>query len=603
MKTTHEFIHMENGRWQHLNEVLPVIPSNVILNKTITGIGATYTEIKAKRNSIIVEPNRPVIKGKCTQAKHKDDNLKGVYQGVYQKDVVKYLEKTKKMGKFIKIMTTPESFPKVIDALDEADIDIRYDCFLLFDECEKITKDCDYRNDITLPMDLFFECQNKAMVSATPITDLSDPRFNSFNHIMIDPVEDYKINLNLLTTNNVLQLIKEMMPKFLESGESLFIFVNSTDMIYALIQKLKVTEKSAVFCSEKSVEKLKNMKFKKAYEDWDKSKMMKVNWMTSRFYSALDIELDEQPNVLMITDVYIAQWTMFDPFTDSVQVVGRFRNGVSTFTHISNTDYRTPYHNRQFFHDKCECDRQIYEQVATLYKDAPSDEFRAAYYDVLQVLPYKTYLKEDGFVNYFKMDNYIDEEMTKVHFISPKHLNGAYLSDGHFNVTHNHFAYKMGDFERLRIEDKTASIRDKRKRIVEQLETIGRCETEADMQYVRDLRAADSFIVDAYELLGKERIEELKYSVTRIREDMILKNYEGKISGRVVLELVNNAFQTGQWYSRKEIKDKLTKIYKETGIRSPHAVTSLTISEFYDVSVSDKKNSKGFRLISRKFKC
>ena len=37
------------------------IPSNVIFDKTLTGIGATYMEIFAKRNSIIIEPNVPVI--------------------------------------------------------------------------------------------------------------------------------------------------------------------------------------------------------------------------------------------------------------------------------------------------------------------------------------------------------------------------------------------------------------------------------------------------------------------------------------------------------------------------------------------------------------
>jgi hypothetical protein len=592
---------MRNGRWQHLNEVLPVIPSNIILNKTITGIGATYTEIKAKRNSIIVEPNRPVIKGKCAQVKHKDDNLIGVYQGVNRKDIVKYLEKTKKSGKYIKIMTTPESFPKVIDALEEVDIDIRYNCFLLFDECEKITKDCDYRNDITLPMDLFFECQNKAMVSATPITDLSDLRFNSFKHIVIDPMDDYKIGLNFYTTNNVLQLTKEMMPELLGSGKPLFIFVNSTDMIDALMKKLELTQQSAVFCSEKSVDKLKGIGFKRAYEDWSADKMMKVNWMTSRFYSALDVELDEQPNVLMITDVYIAQWTMFDPFTDSVQVIGRFRNGISSFTHISNTDYHIPYHNRQFFRDKCNCDKEVYDMLNTMYVGAKNEEYRAAYYDVLQVLPYKKFLKEDGSVNYFKMDNYIDEEMTKVYYAEPQNLCNAYIKSEHFNVYHKHFPYKMGDYERLRIEDKSTSIKEKRRRIIEQLEMIGEPESEADVQYIRDLHTADSFIVEAYGLLGKQQIEDYKYSVTQIKEAMILKRYEGMISGRTVLELVNNAFQTGQWYSRKQIKDKLSKIYKQTGTLSPKAVTSFTIFDFYNASESNKKKNKGFYLITRKF--
>ena len=189
-RTTYIWLREVNGRPQRLNEVLPEIPTNVILNKTVTGCGATYTEIKTPRNSIIVEPNRPVIYGKEEQDKHKDDNIKGVYQGIYQKDIVKYLEKTRREGKFIKIMTTPESFQKVIDAFEEMDIDIRFECFVLFDECEKITKDCDYRQDITLPIDLFFECQNKAMVSATPITELADPRFNSFKEIKIEPTYD-----------------------------------------------------------------------------------------------------------------------------------------------------------------------------------------------------------------------------------------------------------------------------------------------------------------------------------------------------------------------------------------------------------------------------
>ena len=581
-----------------------MIPSNIILNKTITGIGATYTEIKSQRNSVIVEPNRPVIKGKCAQAKHKDDNLIGVYQGVNRKDIVKYLEKTKKSGKYIKIMTTPESFPKVLDALEEMDIDIRFECFVLFDECEKLTKDCDYRQDITLPMDLFFECQNKAMVSATPITELADPRFNSFKEIRIDPTYDYKQNLNLLTTNNVLQVSKEVIPSMLESGKPLFIFINSTDMIHALINKLSLVEKSAVFCSEKSVDKLKQLKFKAAYEDWDARKMKQVNWMTSRFYSALDIELDMQPNVLIITDVYIAQWTMFDPFTDSVQVVGRFRNDVSSFTHISNYDYRIPYHARLFFQAKCECDKSIYESMTTFYKDAPTDEYRAAYYDVLQVLPYKKFLKEDGQVNYFKIDNYIDEELTKVYYGDPKRLFKAYEQGEHFNVKFDNIKpFKAGDFERLRIEEKSISLKEKRKRIVEQLEMLGECETEADMQYKRDLRTADAFIVDAYDQIGKSDIEKYKYSVTKIKEAIIIKYHREKSSSRDVLELINLRFKEGLWYSRKYIKTNLDEIYTKMEIPRPRAVTSGTIREYFTAVEKNKKNSKGYLLLTRKFEC
>ena len=67
---------------QYLKEVLSSIPTNTILVKTLTGLGATYSELKADRNSIIIEPNKPVILGKEKQEKHKSDNLLGVYEGV-----------------------------------------------------------------------------------------------------------------------------------------------------------------------------------------------------------------------------------------------------------------------------------------------------------------------------------------------------------------------------------------------------------------------------------------------------------------------------------------------------------------------------------------
>ena len=152
-----------NGKIQYLTEILPEIPTNTILYKKLTGLGATYGELKANRNSIIIEPNKPVISGKCKDPKHKDDNLFGVYEGVYADNIMAYIERSIKQNKHFKILTTPESFHKVQEAFEEMDMDIRYNSFLLFDECHKIVKDSGFRPDIALPMDLFFECENKAI--------------------------------------------------------------------------------------------------------------------------------------------------------------------------------------------------------------------------------------------------------------------------------------------------------------------------------------------------------------------------------------------------------------------------------------------------------
>ena len=53
---------INKGEW--LSDVIKEIPTNTILNKTMTGCGATTLEINAARHSIIIEPNVPVIVGR-----------------------------------------------------------------------------------------------------------------------------------------------------------------------------------------------------------------------------------------------------------------------------------------------------------------------------------------------------------------------------------------------------------------------------------------------------------------------------------------------------------------------------------------------------------
>lgn len=65
MKKEYIPIYKIAGKIQYLTEVLPQIETNTILCKTLTGLGATYSEIKAKRHSVIIVPNVPPIIGKC----------------------------------------------------------------------------------------------------------------------------------------------------------------------------------------------------------------------------------------------------------------------------------------------------------------------------------------------------------------------------------------------------------------------------------------------------------------------------------------------------------------------------------------------------------
>lgn len=575
-----------------------MIPTNTILYKTLTGLGATYGELKTDRNSIIIEPNVPVIVGKCNDPKHKENNLFGVYEGVYTEDVIKYLEKS--ADKRIKILTTPESFQKVKDAFELMDMDIYGTCFLLFDECHKIVKDADYRSDITLPFDDFFLFNEKALVSATPIS-FSDPRFEmqKFQIIRIEPAFEYKLPVSLIHTNNVLEQLKRTLDKL--DATDICLFVNSTDMIYSFIKQLDIENESTVFCAKKSVEKLKNKKFKHAFEQWSKSKMKKYNFFTSRFYNALDIELKIKPTVIMISDVYFSEYSMIDPHTDAIQAIGRFRNGVNRVCHIFNTNPNLPVRTEEEIGIYLQVSKEVYDKIKTFYDCATSEDARKAYREALKVLPFNQMLNKDGKENFFAIDNYVDEALLKSSYNAQEKLIASYRSNRLFDLDVESAYFPFGDFERLKKESKYASLKDKRKEVVRQLELLkGDDETEMIRNYKEDLRKADSFIYGAYEEIGKEMIESLDYSVKRIKEAMILKQYREKTEGTEFIQLIKNSFKVGQKYTKKYIKEELTRIYALTGVTPQKTITGQSIKEFFHVKEINTGGSRKFLLVESK---
>lgn len=588
----------ENGKTQYLIEVLPEIPTNTILHKTLTGLGATYGELKAKRNSIIIEPNKPVIIGKCKDPKHTEDNLFGVYEGVYTEDIIEYIEKSG--DKFLKIMTTPESFTKVQRAFEEVDIDIRFTCFLLFDECHKLIMDSDYRESISLPMDLFFECKNKALVTATPL-EYSNPKFKEqgFQVIEIEPTFEYKQPLNLFTTNCAIKTLRDILERLEQDGTPIFVFCNSTDTIYSAMKQLGYLEDSAVFCSDKSVDKLKQLHFKSAYAEWKPEKMKRVNWLTSRFYNALDIEISDRPNVVMFTDCYFAEFTMIDPFTDAIQIVGRFRNGVQGIYHIANTKASFPLHNNsKAVVAYVRFQERLYRYVNQWY-NRTRGVVSEALLDIRSTMPYNRWLDKDGHKNHFAIDNYVNEEMMKTYYRGSEYLLYAYQHTGAFIVQHRNFIYPIGDLERLQRECSGLSVQEKRKIIVNQLELLG--ETEVDMEFKRDLMASDAFIVEAYDVLGKNELERLDYRMKPIREAMIVKQHQQKAKTTDVVRLVDNNFMVGRWYSSRYIKEKLKSIYEKMDIPHRKAITAQTIKEYFDVKEWRKSNERGYLLIQSKY--
>lgn len=588
-------INQINGKIQYLSEVYPIIETNTILNKTITGVGATYSEIKAPRHSIIIEPSKTVIYGKTHDPKHKEDNLFGVVEKVYPNNIIDYINNSLRQGKRIKILTTPESFGKVQNAFYSLDIDIQHNgYFLLFDEVHKTVKDSNYRENITLPMDYFFDCDDKAIVSATPPQRIIDKRLKHFQQIKIVPDFDYKNDLALFATNNILQRTRELLETLKSDDRHFFFFINSVSLISSMMKQLNIYNQSAVFCSSESKNKLMCKGFNSAYDNWDKGKIAKYNWMTSRFYCALDIDIPESPIIIMLTDCYKADYTMIDPYMDAVQIVGRFRNGVGDIYHITNFDRRYGIKRREELKEDVRIMKHVYRLLDALVKSASTEAQRKTFREAQSILPYHQFLKEGGKLNTYAIDNYFYDETIRSLYNDSNRLLDAYKGSGFFNVTFENTLYAYGDYEQLKIQ-KCSFTKEKRKEIVAQLDKIGTLFTITDHELKRELELVDPFIVRAYYSLGKEEIERLNYSQTKIEMAMIVKKHQKDAQSTDAIEMVNACFHPRQWYSSKFIKTNLIEIFNSLNIPTK-GVTAKTITDYFEAKEKRTNKFRGYYL-------
>ena len=236
--------------------------------------------------------------------------------------------------------------------------------------------------------------------------------------------------------------------------------------------------------------------------------------------------------------------------------------------------------------------------MKTLYDCAATEGARDSFRAALEIVPYNKMLDKEGRKNYFAIDNYKDEALLKSCFNNRFGVFKCYQDNKLFDVFHVHSPFPLGDYERLRRKNKSVSLKEKRKEIVRQLELLkGDDETEMIREYKNDLRKADPFIYGAYEEIGKEMIESLDYSVKRIKEAMVLKQYREKTEGTEFIQLIKNSFKEGQKYTLKYIKTELTRIYELVGVRPQKTITGQFIKEFFSVRECKKGNSKALLLV------
>ncbi len=417
--------------------------------------------------------------------------------------------------------------------------------------------------------------------------------------------------MELVVTNSYYKRLRIVLDN-LKDSKHICIFFNVTDGIADLIDNLGATDYK-VFCSQQSVNKLKKRGIVNAYSQIDYP-LAKYNFFTCRFYSALDIRIGRyKPDILMLTDLRTAQWTMIDPFTEAIQIQGRFRRkGNDDVTYNSLTHVTTINPNIHVRSD--EEIRNRIEQFITNYnllkEQQETDEFKQeAILEDMGKLKYQDLIDERGEINPFSIDNLYNEERVRAYYQSADRLYQAYLATGFFNITYNNVIECVGDddIEKLNNTRVTTEQRKQLLCLIVRLEEWlknGKITFEEKEQLLNLFRQQPEcdYILTAYNKIGKDAIVSAEYKKPLI--DRKIKEYDKAQAQQLrfspkILDEIKAEFQLGIYLPKEEIKQKLEIIYQESGII--FKVEQKTIEDYYDCTPSHSKEKASFKLNFFKF--
>lgn len=604
-----------------------MIPSNVVIDKTLPGLGITYMEVHAKRPSIIIEPNVPVIIGKAEG----EDNCLAVYELCTNPMIRKFLQR--KDLKYKKLITTPEGFGKIKKVAKALGIDIFKEYFCLFDECEKIIQDVDYRSRIAQPINDFFEFEGKAMVSATPL-EMRHPKLREqgFRKLKIVPLYDYRKDMTLIPTRSFDRTVKEQLRRLLQTSSCICIFFNSTNGINSLVnflleEHLIAPDEYKIFCSKKSVDILKDALFYESFEEL-KLPLAKVNLFTCRFFSAVDITTWTKPDVLILTDCIKVPHSIIDPFTEAIQAQGRFRNKYedgntyNSLTVIANVNENMEVLTDEEVTDNIEVFKEDYEDLKVKHDKEQKKGKKKARAKELKVVKYNDLLDDDDKLNYFAVDNWYNEERVKRYYLSAEALYQAYMDCQFFNINYQPEEQGISEEDKLQIKQ-AESKKAKWRKIVDNLERVEKYkllhpdyDMEAEISMLREFEDT-GYIIDAYLLIGAIPIRNGNFNKTQIDKEIKAYRVQKARDERFASDILKSIWQefqpdieAGQYISFVQLKDRVKRIFQAYGILFKEkgkqlanvyvTLTNETITDYFDCKKSNAILNGSYKLIAMK---
>lgn len=324
-----------------LGQLLDRVPYGII-DKSITGIGATTLEINTElRNSIIVVPTKALAYNKCKSTNNVRSEYYCMYVGSSVGDITKDIT-IDKIKKYIdyrgtsvrKFIVVADSLPMLLDFLKILGEDIYRDYFLMVDEIDTMQADSAYRPRLEAVMDYYFRFKfyNRAAITAT-MSAFSNPKLENEARVRIEWEVNPKRDISTLFTTYVDDLAWNEINILLETDENkILVAYNSLDGIANIIRHLSIPSSDCgILCSERSIDKAQLYIDDVHNSIGSNGHLLKrVTFMTCAYFAGIDIM--DKCHLITVT-------SKLQPFTylslnRMTQIAGRCRKGTISETII-----------------------------------------------------------------------------------------------------------------------------------------------------------------------------------------------------------------------------------------------------------------------------
>lgn len=610
-----------------LSEVRGFVIPDGILDKELTGCGATTLALTDNVPTILASPRKALVLNKAKQF----PPLKSfsVVSGVYKNDVREYIDSCRKEGVVPKIITTYDSLTKVTNCLSEEE---RQEFRLLVDEFHNILNDSTFK--ATTEMEVLEECQKYLHVtylSATPMLEKyidAIEQFQNLDYYQLRWDKEDILEFKLIDhpTSNPLGVICEVVKSYKKDGFVDFdgtksyeavIFLNSVKNIVNVINTCNLTpeECNIVISNNKDnkalldafgIDKTYNYTIGEIPLKGEQNKMF--TFCTSTAYQGCDFH-SNSAMTFIVSDAAMPN-TVVDIFTELPQIIGRQRDDANPFRNKAVFYYKT-----SAFHANEEVIKSDLQKLDTMTQNIISsinsipdistrnnlgctycrglvtnaEQGAFVYYDEGQHKMLLNCMARNGYIwkcdvkRMYKDKDRVHELLIKLHKVNiEESTDNREIADTLQRFSDTVFTEAMKKYCKDRSERDEADFIIKR--------TVLTMQLKEELKNSNIYRRCELY----YDILGPERIKALSFQESKIKAEAIVAS-----SHQLIQQQVDAHYHDGQRIERSRLKGQMQSIYNSLGLSKKAKATDIEDYGFECTECKitlDNKRVNGYQL-------